>query len=73
MLLGIALDKSAIRNNSDTFCLGLNRIPDEKLECPACIEDERKKRVAEQRKKLRLSNVTQLCIMLLFLIRLAQH
>lgn len=34
-----------------TFCLGLDGIPDEEWECPACIEDEKKKKMAEQRKK----------------------
>lgn len=33
-----------------TFCLGLDRIPDEEWECPACIEDEKKKKLAAQRK-----------------------
>jgi hypothetical protein len=35
-----------------TFCLGLEKIPDEEWECPACIDSEKKKVIAEQRKKV---------------------
>lgn len=36
-----------------TFCLGLDKIPDEEWECPACVEDEQKKTHAEQKRKER--------------------
>jgi len=36
-----------------TFCLGLDKIPDEEWECPACIQDEKKKRLAAERKQER--------------------
>ena len=35
-----------------TFCLGLPKIPDEEWVCPACIDDEKKKKIAAQRKKV---------------------
>ena len=35
-----------------TFCLGLDKIPDAEWECPACIENEEKKVLLEQRKKV---------------------
>jgi len=39
-----------------TFCLGLDMIPDAEWECPACIENEEKKVLLEQRKKVCVLN-----------------
>jgi len=39
-----------------TFCLGLDKIPDAEWECPACIENEEKKVLLEQRKKVCVLN-----------------
>jgi len=34
----------------------LDKIPDEEWECPACIDSEKKKIIAEQRKKVRTAD-----------------